>query len=261
MPYRLERYNFNPHKCLGNFEYNEYNKPIFYKNQAGDYTDKNFRIVNRSGFLKDDRGNIIDNDGQVRVYRKMLLEPKDDMPMLYNYEGDAYRIQSIIGQFEKDDHSKEINFKWKKSGSARAGGGHQAADMLDRDVNAKGYLIDDKGNIVDDRGRIVFKYWQLMFQEPPKIFECTLWNTNWIRGRVRRDVTLNKRHDDVEDMDGRPINTMGYCIDDEENVVDREGGLVFKRVLLAERYGQDSEIPMIFRTPGRLNKPSKKSKN
>ena len=32
MPYRLERHNFNPHKCMGNFDYNENNKPIFYKN-------------------------------------------------------------------------------------------------------------------------------------------------------------------------------------------------------------------------------------
>lgn len=92
MPYRLERHNFNPHKCLGNFDYNENHKPIFYKNQADFFTDKNHRIVNQSGFLKDDRGNIIDNDGQVRIFKKQLLEPKDDIPMLYNYKGNSYRI-------------------------------------------------------------------------------------------------------------------------------------------------------------------------
>jgi hypothetical protein len=55
--------------------------------------------VNQSGFLKDDNGNIIDNDGQVRIFKKQLLEPKDDIPMLYNYAGKEYRIQNIIGRF------------------------------------------------------------------------------------------------------------------------------------------------------------------
>jgi hypothetical protein len=68
MPYRLERYNFNPHKCMGNFNYDEQTKkPYFYKNAAGHFTDKNFRIVNEMGWLKDDQGNIIDNDGVLRL--------------------------------------------------------------------------------------------------------------------------------------------------------------------------------------------------
>ena len=69
------------------------------------------------------------------------------------------------------------------------------------------------------------------------------------------DVTKNKRHNDEYDLDGRPINTMGYCIDVEENIVDREGGLVFKRELLLETkgHGMDDEIPPVFRRHDRLN--------
>ena len=30
MPYRLERHNFNPHKCLGNFDYDKTGKPVYF---------------------------------------------------------------------------------------------------------------------------------------------------------------------------------------------------------------------------------------
>jgi len=52
MPYRLERFNFNPHAIIGNFDFDRSNKkPIFLKNKFGQLTDKNYRPVNQSGFL------------------------------------------------------------------------------------------------------------------------------------------------------------------------------------------------------------------
>jgi hypothetical protein len=78
---------------------------------------------------------------------------------------------------------------------------------------------------------------------------------NWIKGTLDRDVTLNPKHDDLFDLEGRRINTMGYLIDDSENVIDcYRGEVVFKRDLLELKYGQDAEIPYIFRS-GRLRKP------
>jgi hypothetical protein len=47
MPYRLEKWNFNPHKIMGNFDFDQKTKkPIFLKNKYGQLTDKNFRAVN-----------------------------------------------------------------------------------------------------------------------------------------------------------------------------------------------------------------------
>ena len=48
MPYRLERYNFNPHQILGSFKYEEKKngKPILLQNKFGQYTDTLFRPVN-----------------------------------------------------------------------------------------------------------------------------------------------------------------------------------------------------------------------
>jgi len=48
MPYRLEKYNFNPHEILGSFDYcPKTNKPFFLRNKFNVYTDKLFRPVNK----------------------------------------------------------------------------------------------------------------------------------------------------------------------------------------------------------------------
>jgi len=99
MPFRLERFNFNPHKIIGNFDYDsKTRKPIFYKNKFGILTDKSYRPVNMSGFLINEQEDIIDNMGEVKFIKSMLTS-KDDLPMLFNYKGEQYRINDIIGQF------------------------------------------------------------------------------------------------------------------------------------------------------------------
>jgi hypothetical protein len=65
MPYKLECYNFNPHKILGSFDYEQKKngKPIFYLTKYKVHTDKLDRPVNDYGFLIDEAENIINNDG------------------------------------------------------------------------------------------------------------------------------------------------------------------------------------------------------
>jgi hypothetical protein len=158
-----------------------------------------------------------------------------------------------MGQFDKDSQSKEII---PEETTKKAPNGDLETFLCDRKkrrVNAKGYLIDRRGNIINDKEEILFRYWELLFQEPPKIFDFLSWDIDWIMGRTMHDVSKNKRHNDQVDLEGRKINTMGYCIDTEENIVDREGGLVFKRELLSEKFGMDAEIPPIFRMKDRLN--------
>lgn len=65
------------------------------------------------------------------------------MKELYNYKGQKYKIKDIIGQFEKNDSSKEIILLTDpKTG--------RTVDMKGRLVNASGYLIDDRGNIINN---------------------------------------------------------------------------------------------------------------
>ena len=52
MPYRLEKFNFNPHRILGSFDYcTKTQKPFFLRNKFNVLTDKLFRPVNKQGFL------------------------------------------------------------------------------------------------------------------------------------------------------------------------------------------------------------------
>lgn len=53
-----------------------------------------------------------------------------------------------------------------------------------------------------------------MYNEPMKLFPFTEFSIHWIKGHCAKDVTLNPRHDDEHDDEGKRINTMGYLIDD-----------------------------------------------
>jgi hypothetical protein len=68
MPYRLEKFNFNPHRIMGSFDY-ENGKPVFLKNKYNNFTDKHYRPVNQCGFLINEREDIIDSDGHVKFIR------------------------------------------------------------------------------------------------------------------------------------------------------------------------------------------------
>lgn len=251
LPYRFERQNFNPHQCMGNFDYDEKEKPIILK--VGHRIDKNFRRVNASGWLIDHEDNIIDNLGQVKFMADQLSQDnKGELPKLFNYEGKEYKIKNIMGIFERDKHSKEIILCHNESGDK-----FTSCDLKGRKVNSKGYLLDARGNIIDKSSDIIWRSHELMYNEPPKIFPFTEFSLNWIRGTLDRDVTQNPKHDDEYDLEGRRINTMGYLIDAEENVVDAlSKNVVFKKDVLEDRYGQEAEIPYIFRS-GKLKAPEK----
>lgn len=79
--------------------------------------------------------------------------------------------------FQKDDVSKEIILHTDPVSG-------KTVDMLGRLVNATGYLIDDSGNIVrydnDGKQKVMFFFWEIMFQEPPKLFEFTEFDIRWI---------------------------------------------------------------------------------
>jgi hypothetical protein len=73
MPYRIEKWNFNPHKIMGNFDFDEkFNQPVFFRNKYRQLTDKNFRPVNKSGLLINEQNQVIDNDGHVKFNKEML---------------------------------------------------------------------------------------------------------------------------------------------------------------------------------------------
>ena len=230
LPQRLERHNFNPHSCMGNFDYDEHENPLFFEDKAGQRIDKNLRRVNGAGWLVDEEGNIIDNQGQIKFVKEQLVGKKGELPTLFNFEGVEFDIKHVIGIFERDRDSKEIVLchNTKK-------GRHTSYDLKGRKVNSKGYLLDERGNIIDKSfpPNIIWRSHELMYNEPPKIFRFTEFSINWIKGLVDHDVTQNPKHDDEFDLEGRRINAMGYLVDHVGNIVDIFGGnVVFKKEIL-----------------------------
>ena len=97
-----------------------------------------------------------------------------------------------------------------------------------------------------------------MFNEPPKIFKFTEFSINWIKGLMDRDVTTNPKHDDEYDLNGNKINTMGYLVDEFDNIIDVFGGnIVFKKDILIQKFNnQEAEIPLVYRS-GQLKEAEK----
>ena len=73
---------------------------------------------------------------------------------------------------------------------------------------------------------MIWRSHELLYNEPPKLLKFTEFSILWIKGFMDRDVTKNQRHDDYEDLNGQPINSMGYLIDERENVIDVFSGNV-----------------------------------
>ena len=172
------------------------------------------------------------------------------MPKLYNFEGREYKIKNIVGQFERHKRTKEIIFRQYVKNNKLI-----SCDFKGRRVNSKGYLVDEDENIIDKDGNIIWRSHELMYDEPMKIFEFTEFSMNWIKGNFDYDFANDPDHDQKFDLDGRRINSMGYLIDEDGNIIDVFGdNIVFKKEILECKYGQDAEIPFIFRS-GKLKQP------
>ena len=76
----------------------------------------------------------------------------------------------------------------------------------------------------------------------------TKFNVGWIQGTYEIDAKGNpilkkgKKKDEFYDSDGNKVNKKGYLVDENGNIIDRWGDLVFKKFLL----GKDGDIPIVF---------------
>jgi hypothetical protein len=71
-PFNVEKHNFNPHECRGDFDYDRNGKPIILKNKNGDFVDKRGHLVSERGYRIDSEGNIIDNYGRIKFHRSHI---------------------------------------------------------------------------------------------------------------------------------------------------------------------------------------------
>lgn len=175
LPYRMERFNFNPHEIMGYFDYQKGMKMVPLQDSNGNWIDKYFRRVNKGGWLINGRGDIIDNLGRIRFVKEQLVN--DEIPELYNYDGEPFNIKDIIGHFKRAPNSKEIVIGMDYDQRTQK---NTTVDITDRKVNPKGYLLDNLGNIVNREKKIIFSSHELLYNEPPKFFRFTRFSKLWI---------------------------------------------------------------------------------
>ena len=239
-PYSLERFNLNPHDVRGDLDRNRHGELVFHKTKKGQIVDKQGRLVNEQGLLVDEKGNLKDKHGRTKLTSKQLYR-SGAIPKAYNMEGKKYDVNSVCGEFKKDNAGNIIIEKNRDG---------LLTDRKGRLVNAKGYLLDEEGNVTDRRGNVVFEKRHLSGDgEFPKIFPFSKFKIDSIMGNLVYDdlgnVILKKnRYGDFVDADGFMVNAKGYLVDEHENVIDKNGNLVFKAASLEE----DGEIPRVFRS-------------
>lgn len=107
LPFSFDRYNFNLHDLTGNVS--NMSRP---KNQKL-HKDLNSWVINRKGWLCDEEGNLVSRQTGEIVFDKKQLTKDEEIPKLYNYDGTRFEIQSVMGNFERDDDGT-VNLKKKK---------------------------------------------------------------------------------------------------------------------------------------------------
>ena len=95
-PFNVEKYNFNPHLCRGDFNYDKNGKPIINKDKNLDFVDKKGNKVTSRGYRVDKNGNIIDNNGR-KKFDKSHLTSDGDLSKLFNYNERIFELTDWIG--------------------------------------------------------------------------------------------------------------------------------------------------------------------
>lgn len=239
-PFCVEKFNFNPHNLMGDFDYIE-NQPRMMVTNKGFFVDKKGRRVNKFGWMVlTNQGHLMDKHGRKKLDKRQLTA-EGDIPKLFNLSGKRYDVKDVMGQFEKDQVGNIIPHTSKN--------GKDLLDNLGRKVNEKGYLIDPKGNIIDSNGKQLFTQQSLKGGEFIKIFPFTKFNINAVQGDYEMNASGNpilvkNKDGSLSDKKGRPVNGRGYLIDKDGNVIDDRGKPMFDFCILEE----DGEIPAVFRT-------------
>lgn len=122
-------------------------------------------------------------------------------------------------------------------------------DNLGRPINSKGYLIDELGNVIDKDGRQIFEKKHLYEDEYPKIMPFSKFNVKNVLGDFEMDplgqpILEKQGENDFKDRAGQKVNSKGYMIDREGNIVNKDKKIMFPNALL----DNEQDIPKVFRT-------------
>lgn len=115
-------------------------------------------------------------------------------------------------------------------------------------VNSKGYIINAAGDICTRQGKVLFKKCNLKNGEFPKVFPFTRFNIARCLGdfdlQDNGQPALTSRDGFLFDKQNRPVNSRGYLIDGNGNVIDTKRKVCFEKNTL----DANGDIPEIFQS-------------
>ena len=101
-PFCWERYNFNPHTVMGDFDLTADNKLNILSSGQGFCVDKQGRRVSKHGWLVlKDQKHLVDNQGRKKLDGHQMTSD-GNIPKLFSYQGKRFDIRDVMGTFDKD---------------------------------------------------------------------------------------------------------------------------------------------------------------
>lgn len=96
-PFCVEKYNFNPHQLMGDFDFSNDGRPKLMQNDKKMFMDKKSRRVNKHGWMTlAGQGHLVDVHGR-KKFDKSQLTKEGDLPKLFNYAGKRFDIKDVMG--------------------------------------------------------------------------------------------------------------------------------------------------------------------
>jgi hypothetical protein len=162
-----------------------------------------------------------------------------------NYKGVKFYIKDVTGLLLRDAETGEPVMKKDKWNG-------KYWDRKGRQVNRRGYLVDMMGNVVNENGKKIFNREGLLKDgEIPKIFAFTKFNQKEVTGQFEVDphgLPILKKNPKVKgqllDDNKKPVNKLGFLINEDGDVVDKSGKRIFRKAILEDNH---TNIPEVFR--------------
>jgi hypothetical protein len=148
-----------------------------------------------------------------------------------------------MGVFERDEDGELVFIK-----QVDGNGKDIILDQGGNLVNDRGYIVNQRGDIQNRAGHVLFEASTLKSGEFAKFFPFTRFSIKTVQGDFELDganmpILARKPNGDLNDNQGRLVNTKGYTVDSKGNIVNARGQVMFEKNLL----DKDGEIPELFR--------------
>ena len=245
MPPNADNRTFNVNDILGELDRDDRGNIIVLQDSQGNNCDKAGHPTNIRGYLQDAKGDILENHTKQKLFGAADVDDKGEVPAPFCVEKFNFNPHELIG---------DIEFQYDQSTGRAIPQLLQTrqgfyVDKRGRRVNRFGWLMQGgNGHIVDKLGRKKFDRKQLDDGDVPKLLNYSgkRFDVKDVIGVFDKDasgnIILQRGHDgSMSDNMGRRVNEKGYLIDNDGNIVDREG----KRIFVKEHL-KNGEFPKIF---------------